>query len=124
MTIEDPVARLSAGLAEDERIARAASPGPWHPNAEHDEVVAVDDITVCEGFALSGSQLRATVDHIVAQDPASTLRRVEAIRKVIAIAEQMMEYAVARDRVSPRAEKILLALTDIYPDTTETGGTP
>ncbi|MGW9399379.1 DUF6221 family protein [Streptomyces sp. NPDC055642] len=75
---------LRAQLDEDERIARAASPGPWRANAEHDEVLAVDEITVAEGFALSGGQLRATVDHIAEHDPARVLREIDAKRKRLA----------------------------------------
>jgi hypothetical protein len=74
---------LLAAIVEDERQALAASPGPWHPNAEHDEVLAVDDIEVCDGFALSNRQLRATVDHIAAWDPERVLAECEAKRKIV-----------------------------------------
>lgn len=69
---------LRARLTERRVLAEAASPGPWHANAEHDEVVAVDGITVAEGFALSGRQLRATVDHIVASHPATVMADCDA----------------------------------------------
>lgn len=82
--MSDLVEFLAARLDEDEARALAASPGPWMPNDEHDEVLAVDGITVAEGFALSGAQQRATVDHIVHQDPARVLREVEAKRRAIA----------------------------------------
>jgi hypothetical protein len=81
---------LRARLNEREQMARAASPGPWRPNAEHDEVVAVDDVTVAEGFALSGRQLRATVDHIAANDPTYVLADVAAKRAILA---KLDEYA-------------------------------
>ncbi len=71
---------LKARLDEDELVALDASPGPWSPNAEADEVVAEDGITVCDGFALSGNQLRATVQHITRYDPARVLREVAAKR--------------------------------------------
>lgn len=80
---DDLVAFLRARLDEDEQTAAAASPGPWHANAESDEVLAVDDITVADGFALSGQQLRATTAHIARHDPARVLREVEAKRGVI-----------------------------------------
>lgn len=38
---------ITARLAEDEQQALAASPGPWRLTAEHDEVIAADDIEVC-----------------------------------------------------------------------------
>ncbi|MFF2383745.1 DUF6221 family protein [Streptomyces sp. NPDC058108] len=69
---------LRARIAERRAVAEAASPGPWHPNAEHDEVVAVDGITVADGFALSGRQLRATVEHIAAHDPAAVIADLDA----------------------------------------------
>jgi hypothetical protein len=81
--VDDLVQWLRAQLDEDERIARAASPGPWRANAEHDEVLAVDEITAAEGFALSGGQLRATVDHIAEHDPARVLREIDAKRRLV-----------------------------------------
>lgn len=81
--MSDLVEFLKARLDEVEQSATAASPGPWHPNAEGDEIVAVDDVTVADGFALSGRQLRATVDHIVRHDPARVLREVEAKRQLL-----------------------------------------
>jgi hypothetical protein len=81
--MNDPITRLTAGIAEDEACALSTSPGPWHPNAEHDEVLAVDDITVCDGFALSGNQLRATVEYIVRHDPARSFLEVNAFRNIL-----------------------------------------
>lgn len=81
--MDDLIAFLRARLDEDADLALAASPGPWHPDEEHDEVHAVDDIVVAEGFALSGRQLRATVDHIARHDPARVLAEVEAKRKIL-----------------------------------------
>lgn len=69
---------LRARIAERRALAVAASPGPWHANEEHDEVVAVDGITVADGFALSGRQLRATVDHIAANDPEDVIAGCDA----------------------------------------------
>ncbi|MCX4993825.1 DUF6221 family protein [Streptomyces longwoodensis] len=81
--MDELVAWLRAQLDEDERTAQAASPGPWYVNAEHDEVMAVDDVTVAEGFALSGRQLRATVDHIARHDPARVLREIDTKRRLL-----------------------------------------
>lgn len=72
--MSDPISRLLEAIETREQKALKAAPGPWRPNAEHDEVYAADDIPVCEGFALSNNQLRATVDFIVDNDPASVLR--------------------------------------------------
>lgn len=73
-----------ARIAEDEAAALRASPGPWSPNAEHDEVVAVDGITVADGFALSNRQLRATVNHIARHDPARVMADCAAKRAIVA----------------------------------------
>lgn len=96
--MDDLIAFLRARLDEDADLTLAASPGPWHPDEEHDEVHAVDDIVVAEGFALSGRQLRATVDHIARHDPARVLAEVEAKRRVIAQWEDVR--AQARNQVS------------------------
>lgn len=77
------VAFLHAQLDADENRAKACPPWPWAANAEGDEVVAADGITVCDGFALSNNQLRATVDHIVGWDPARVLAEVESKRKIL-----------------------------------------
>lgn len=74
----DIVDFLRARYAERRALAEAASPGPWHVSTEHDEVLAVDGITVAEGFALSGRQLRATTEHIAANDPEDVLADVDA----------------------------------------------
>lgn len=81
---DDLVQFLRARLDEDVEVAANASPGPWHVNAESDEVLAADDITVAEGFALSGRQLRATTAHVARHDPARVLAEVEAKRRMIA----------------------------------------
>jgi hypothetical protein len=81
--VDELLAFLRACLDDDERVARAASPGPWKPNAEQDEVLAVDDVTVADGFALSGNQLRATVEHIARWDPARVLAKIRADRAIL-----------------------------------------
>ncbi|WP_404974871.1 DUF6221 family protein [[Kitasatospora] papulosa] len=82
---------LRARLDEDEADAAAASPGPWHVNAEQDEVLAADGITVADGFALSNQQLRATACHIARHDPARILAEVNARREIV------KEYAHYQD---------------------------
>ena len=59
-------------------LAESASPSPWSANAEHDEVLAEDGERVADGFALSGNQLRNTVDHIVFNDPRQIIADCEA----------------------------------------------
>ncbi|WP_432130626.1 DUF6221 family protein [Streptomyces tendae] len=69
---------LRARYAEQQALALAASPGPWKANHEDDEVIAVDGITVAEGFALGGRQLRATIDHIATHNPAAVIADLDA----------------------------------------------
>lgn len=84
---------LRARYAERRAIALAASPGPWHPNEEHDEVVAEDGITVADGFALSSRQVRATIDHIAAYDPLDTLADLDAKLAIVRLANETLGYA-------------------------------
>lgn len=74
---------LRRQLDEEQRAAEALPPWPWSANAEGDEVLAADGVTVAEGFALSGAQLRATVDHVVRYDPARALAEVDAKRRLL-----------------------------------------
>ncbi|WP_159840186.1 DUF6221 family protein [Nocardia sp. CY41] len=108
----DPLSRLRAGLAEDERIARAAcdsaradtdgDAGEWFVDGED-----VGSAGVTCGFPQrsiydTGTGLHGIVcynegyphveqaRHIARQDPKATLDRVEAIRKVIADYERRL----------------------------------
>jgi hypothetical protein len=90
--MDELIAFYAARLDEDERDALAASPGPWSANAEHDEIHSNDGIPVAEGFALSGRQLRATVDHIVRHDPDRVLRRVKSGRELIKLCEKQWTH--------------------------------
>ncbi|WP_433364131.1 DUF6221 family protein [Streptosporangium sp. CA-115845] len=76
--IEDMLSWLRQQIETRKALAEAASPSPWSANAEHDEVLAVDGERVADGFALSGNQLRNTVDHIVFNDPRQILTDCEA----------------------------------------------
>jgi hypothetical protein len=83
---------LWARYDDEAALAEAASPGPWAVNDESDEVLAVDGITVAEGFALSGRQLRATTEHIARHDPARVLRGVEAKRQITKVHFRRRSY--------------------------------
>jgi hypothetical protein len=84
---------LKARILERRALAEAASPGPWHANEEADEVVAVDGITIADGFALSGRQLRATVQHIAANDPDDVITDCDAKLAIVDLMEQTLKYA-------------------------------
>lgn len=107
---------LNARLDEDERAARAASPGPWSANAEHDEVHGDDGIPVADGFALSNRQLRATVDHIVRHDPVRVLRDVEAKRRMLDWLHRTRDWAIENNLWSYDETEPLLLIALPYAD--------
>jgi len=121
----DIVEFLRQRLTTDEADALAASPGPWTMGGEG-EVLAVDGITVAEGFALSGRQLRATVDHIARHDPARVLRDVAAMRAILDEIVPLMdgmddqidsEFRISSDPPTPYAsERLLRILAAIWAD--------
>ncbi|PRY56455.1 DUF6221 family protein [Glycomyces artemisiae] len=115
----NPIGFLEARLTEDEAIATEASPGPWHLNAEHDEVIAVDDIEVCTAFALSSNQQRNTARHIARHDPSRVLREIQAKRALLAIYKHAIEtWDIVGDgfRVVERAVVALAAVYSDHPD--------
>lgn len=77
---------LRAQLDEDERIARAATPGPWSVNDESyaEWVIAANGTEVVAGGRWGGeaSVFESTEDalHIAAHDPARVLRETDAKR--------------------------------------------
>lgn len=99
MTIEDALARLTAGLNRDEATARAAATraAEWraygHGAVRGEPFFPADPeygydaggetcIVYAEGFPLN-----AEAEHIARNDPATVLRRVEAIRKIAEISK-------------------------------------
>lgn len=153
MTTDATLAALTAGLDEDEAIARAATGNRWHwkdgedggddcgPNLVSDAVFTCkrsdgsqfeypqDVISTWVTGAWAGLNIE-DVDkkHIARQDPARTLRQVQAIRRVVA------DYHDARDALNDlndnqlgweeRArvnalESTLSALASIYTQETE-----
>lgn len=132
MTIEDVLARLTAGLDRDEAIARAACPGPWSVDDENyvETMYDKDKTAIISGGRWGGEapvfDCNDDAAHILRHDPARVLRQVEAIRLVIA------DYHDAREALNglndsqlgweERArvnalESTLSALAGIYTDT-------
>lgn len=80
---------LRARLDEDEQVARAASPGPWHVDDEiyAQRIVAADDTAVVDGGRWGGeaSVFDFTEDalHIARHDPARVLAQVEMMRHIV-----------------------------------------
>lgn len=79
----DLVAFLRERFTEEKRLAKQASPGPWHVNADCDGVLADNDATLVEGFALNGQELRATTAHIAHHHPVRTLSYIDAMRQIV-----------------------------------------
>jgi hypothetical protein len=80
---------LRAQLDTDERIARAATAGPWLVDCETyaEALIAGDGTTVIAGGRWGGeaSAFESTEDalHIAAHDPARVLREIEAKRRIL-----------------------------------------
>lgn len=128
----DPLSRLRAGLAEDERIARAA----FTNHATGADRWRADGMQVWNEAATStlvvGHTWPREARHIARQCPKATLDRVEAIRKVIADYERRLpsaddpaledaEYRASWMGYRVAGELFLRALASIYPEPTETG---
>jgi hypothetical protein len=101
MTFGDALAALRAGLDRDEQIALAASPNAWRPdiwqNQHGREFLVVADVAIgAPAFAISDE---SNAKHIARQDPATTLRRAEAIRKVIAAYQDAAAKAKKSDEL-------------------------
>lgn len=91
--MDDLVRWLGEQLDEDERIARAATPGPWSADSTiHTESInAGDGTSVVAGGRWGGeaSVFESDEDaaHIVAHDPARVLREIDARRRLLTVYE-------------------------------------
>jgi hypothetical protein len=88
--MDDLIQWLRVQLDEDERIARAATQGPWSLN--DGSIIAADGTEVIAGGRSSGraSVFGSTADalHIVEQDPVRVLREVDAKQRLLYEFEQ------------------------------------
>ncbi|WP_405137568.1 DUF6221 family protein [Nocardia sp. NBC_01388] len=127
MTTPDFLSRLTAGLAEEERIAHWSTQGParleydWEPVMyEHPRDGNVETVADSSGVFIAEG-LGRTSDHVARQDPASTLRRAEAMRKVLRRYEEAERDSVLSDRdagFEAGMYAAIEALADIYPEDT------
>lgn len=108
MSIDDVLTKLTAGLARDEAIARAAAEraaewrsdgqgvdgGPFTPADPEWGITESGEHTIVydEGWPLAAEAI-----HIAAQDPRTTLLRVGAIRKVISDYQSAVMHMNWRD---------------------------
>lgn len=87
---DDLITFLRARLDDDERIAKAATTGPWSVNDESfaESIRATDGTEVVAGGRWGGEApvFESTEDalHIAAHDPARTLLEIEAKRQLLA----------------------------------------
>ena len=107
----DLVEWLRAQLDEDERIARAASAGPWSTrwNGQDHELVAPSRthpiaewtytiVTQEPGASTQRTECdTADADHIARHDPARVLREVEAKRRLVALHARAHHQCVTED---------------------------
>lgn len=93
--------RLLAAISERERLAREATPGPWHQSWSYDadEHGNADDSTEKHGVmgpdardpedrtwetvVADGLPREADAAHIAANDPATVLRECDAWRRIV-----------------------------------------
>ncbi|WP_327139276.1 DUF6221 family protein [Nocardia sp. NBC_01327] len=123
MTTSDALSRLAAGLTEEDAAASAVRHGEWRHVIRNGTSEVLDS----DNDMVSYTQYdMVTNEHIARQDPATTLRRVQAIRRATAEAQGILE-AVSDDGrfvlVVNSVEAILRELASIYTDD-ETEGTP
>lgn len=98
--MSDLVAFLRARLDEDERIAQAASPGPWSVRTAEDERADIyapasagliahgfDRSAVAVGEDGTGGMSAADAEYIVRWDPARVLAEIAAKRAILDLHE-------------------------------------
>lgn len=127
--MDDLVQWLRAQLDEDERTARAATPGPWEWRHEYGEPwqPVADGWLDYSGEHISAPGDRATLFgpgmtphadavHIARHDPARVLREIDAKRQVItkytAAVERMEELASLCERLKAEGESTFMAEMD------------
>lgn len=116
--MDDLITFLRAQLDEDERIARAATPGPWEPVPERPGWLTSAEywsVVDCSGTPAA----RENAEHVAEWDPARVLREIEAKRQII---DQHERYAAERRRMmggwDPQSDDspVLAALAAVYAD--------
>lgn len=84
--MDDLVRWLGVQLDEDERIARAADPGPWKSESlgRHDQA-AIKPAALTSLIQFDGSRAAANGMHVSRHDPARVLREIDATRRIVEI---------------------------------------
>ncbi|MGW3427892.1 DUF6221 family protein [Streptomyces melanosporofaciens] len=100
--MDDLVQWLGAQLDEDERIARAATAGPWSrmgrrvldPTPPSDRL----GIGVAVGHAAADADFNETAEHIAAHDPARVLREIDVDRELLGEYERLQRAHQAHQK--------------------------
>ncbi|MFC9286539.1 DUF6221 family protein [Streptomyces sp. NPDC057052] len=104
--VEDLTQWLRAQLDEDERIARAATRGPWVQSGIGDYGWTVDFGHPGSGVETADTdQGLADADFIAAHNPARVLREVETDRELLAEYERVMTAHEAHQREAARLDE-------------------
>jgi hypothetical protein len=118
---EELIAFLEARLDEDERMARAATPGPWrHDPGKHHHVMGTplfqeavfagppgaDAICVAGTGESDDPQSMRDAEHIARHDPARVLREVDAKRQLVDRWEEL--------EAQSRRERLIGDVTEEY----------
>ncbi|MFG3276210.1 DUF6221 family protein [Streptomyces luteogriseus] len=107
--MEDLVGWLRAQLDTDERIARAATLGPWVQSGIGDYGWTVDFGRPGAGVETADTeQGLADADFIAAHNPTRVLREIDAKRQALRMAEQATEQAESRDYLVNGPAKMML----------------
>lgn len=126
--IDKVVAFIEAQLDEDERVACAATSGPWTDCGTQPygvEQLGGDQPRYVAQIETGDDREAADAEHIARHDPARGLREVEAIRRVLTqyrtVCDEVREphstdhYAHARSR-QYQLQQVLLVLAAVWAD--------
>jgi hypothetical protein len=110
--MDDLVQWLRVQLDEDERIARAATAGPWSrmgqrvldPSPPSDRL----GVGMAVGHAAASADFNETADHIAVWDPARVLREIDAKRQLLDRYEEL--------RAASKEQGLIGDVTEEYQD--------
>ncbi|MBW5420296.1 hypothetical protein GKQ77_01755 [Streptomyces sp. BG9H] len=107
--MDDLVQWCGEQLDEDERIARAATPGPWRVR---DEGVVGDGGKHWPVAYTDSHRAREDCLHVAAHNPARVLREIGAKRQVLAMAQARIEEATSPDFMVNGPAKVALVVME------------
>lgn len=116
---------LRAALDEHERIARAATAGPWR-SGDFTDLGAADVYAGAERVTVAYSEPCCSIEdaaHIALNDPAHALRTVQAHREILDLCSEVLARSSPHYTVEScdeddaiLAEQTVLSLASIYQD--------